>query len=147
MKEEGSYDLAGTVIGLAMTVHRELGPGFQESVYQNALALEFSEHGLVSEQFIKLSVFYKGRLVGDFVADMAFGKELIIELKAVSTILTAHEVQLVNYLKATGINEGFLLNFGAESLQFKKNTFIASHQNNILTRNSENSEILSKSAV
>jgi GxxExxY protein len=120
MKEGGSYDLAGTVIGLAMTVHRELGPGFQESVYQNALALEFSEHGLVSEQFIKLSVFYKGRLVGDFVADMAFGKELIIELKAVSIILTAHEVQLVNYLKATGINEGLLLNFGAESLQFKK---------------------------
>lgn len=112
--------MAGTVIGLAMTVHRELGPGFQESVYQNALALEFSEHGLVSEQFIKLSVFYKGRLIGDFVADMAFGKELIIELKAVSTILTAHEVQLVNYLKATGINEGLLLNFGAESLQFKK---------------------------
>lgn len=120
MIEEGSYDLAGTVIGVAMAVHRELGHGFQESVYQNAIALEFAELGLAFEQYIKLSVFYKGRLVGDFEADMAFGKELIIELKAVSAILPVHEVQLVNYLKATGINEGPLLNFGAESLQFKK---------------------------
>ncbi|MFM2298210.1 MAG: hypothetical protein RL117_1917 [Verrucomicrobiota bacterium] len=120
MIEEGSYDLAGTVIGVAMAVHRELGHGFQESVYQNALALEFADRGLAFEQYIKLSVFYKGRLVGDFEADMVFGKELIIELKAVSAILPVHEVQLVNYLKATGINEGLLLNFGAESLQFKK---------------------------
>lgn len=120
MSEDASYDLAGTVIGIAMTVHRELGHGFQESVYQNALALELAERGLAFEQYIKLSVFYKGRLVGDFEADMAFGKDLIVELKAVSTILPVHEVQLVNYLKATGINEGLLLNFGAESLQFKK---------------------------
>lgn len=120
MLDESSYDLAGTVIGIAMRVHRELGHGFQESVYQNALALEFAERNLVFEQYIKLSVFYKGRIVGDFEADMAFGKDLIIELKAVSTIIPAHEVQLVNYLKATGINEGLILNFGAESLQFKK---------------------------
>ncbi len=120
MLDESSYDLAGTVIGIAMRVHRELGHGFQESVYQNALALEFAERNLAFEQYIKLSVFYKGRIVGDFEADMAFGKDLIIELKAVSTIIPAHEVQLVNYLKATGINEGLILNFGAESLQFKK---------------------------
>jgi len=120
MLDESSYDLAGTVIGIAMRVHRELGHGFQDSVYQNALALEFAERNLAFEQYIKLSVFYKGRIVGDFEADMAFGKDLIIELKAVSAIIPAHEVQLVNYLKATGINEGLILNFGAESLQFKK---------------------------
>jgi len=117
---KNAYDLAGTVIGIAMTVHRARGHGFQESAYQNAPALEFAEHELAFEQYVKLSVFYQGRLVGDFEADMALGKELIIELKAVSTIMPAHKVQLVNYLKATGVNQGLLLNFGTESLPFKK---------------------------
>jgi GxxExxY protein len=114
------YDLAGRIIGAAMAVHTELGCGFVESVYQNSLALELADLSLDFDQYIKLSVFYKGRIVGDFEADMAIGKELLIELKAVSTLTIAHEVQLVNYLKATKIPEGLLVNFGAESLQFRK---------------------------
>lgn len=121
MHEKTTYDLAGQVIGCAMTVHRELGPGFAESVYQNALALEMGDAGISFSQFEKLCVFYHGRPVGDFEADMIAGnQDLIIELKAVETMVPAHEVQLVNYLAATRIETGLLLNFGSASLQFKK---------------------------
>jgi GxxExxY protein len=120
MQNNENYDLAGLIIGAAMEVHKEMGHGFNESVFQNSLAIELAERGIVFEQYVKLSVYYKARLVGDFEADMTIGRELIIELKAVSQLTPAHEQQLVNYLKATNINEGLLINFGAESLQFKK---------------------------
>ncbi len=115
-----SYDLAGQVIGLAMKVHSTLGPGFLESVYQNALAHELRKAGLKVETEIRLNVFYDDTIVGTFEADMIINKTLIIENKAVLQLQPAHEVQLVNYLTATRINEGVLLNFGSSSLEFKK---------------------------
>jgi hypothetical protein len=118
MKPE--YDLAGKVIGLAMQVHSTLGAGFVESVYENALCVELSAAQLDYERQKSLKVLYKQKIVGEFVTDILVTQALIIELKAVQTLLPIHEVQLVNYLTATGINEGLLLNFGAESLQFKK---------------------------
>jgi len=114
------YDLAGRVIGIAMEVHRTLGPGFVESVYENALLVELAASQLAFESQKALKVIYKGQCVGDFLVDIIVDMALVIELKAVQSLLPIHEVQLVNYLTATGIEEGVLLNFGSESLQFKK---------------------------
>ena len=120
MSEERELDLAGRVIGLAMKVHRKLGPGFLESVYENALALELTRAGLPFERQKPLQVHYEGVVVGDFAADLLIEGTLIVELKAVSAIAPVHEVQLVNYLTTTGIEDGLLLNFGAASLEFKR---------------------------
>jgi GxxExxY protein len=115
-----AYDLAGQVIGLAMKVHRTLGHGFMESVYQKALVYELAKAGLKVETDKLLQVRYENVVVGDFKADLIVNDELIVELKAVSTMVIEHEVQLVNYLAATGKEIGLLLNFGARSLEFKK---------------------------
>ena len=120
---DSKYDLAGIVIGCAMRVHRELGPGFLEKVYQNAIAIELAEAGLEFEVEKRIRVRYREQVIGDYVADIVVcdeESEIIVELKAVIALTTAHEVQLVNYRTATGIDIGLLLNFGGESLQFKK---------------------------
>jgi GxxExxY protein len=114
------YDLAGQVIGLAMRVHSTLGPGFLESVYQNALIHELRKADLAVEAEVRLSVKYDEVVVGDFVADLLIDRVLLVENKAVLSLAVAHEVQLVNYLTATGLDEGLLLNFGAARLEFKK---------------------------
>lgn len=110
------------VVGLAMKVHRELGMGFLESVYANALSLELSKTGVAFEREKRIPVFYEEKIVGDFIADFVVEEILIVELKAVEGLMTAHSVQLVNYLSATRIDTGLLLNFGARSLQFKTKT-------------------------
>ncbi len=120
MNPDDTYDLAGQVIGCAMTVHRTLGPGFLESVYENALALELQHSEITFERQQELSVSYRDQKVGHFKADLVVEGALIVELKSVRELNTQHEVQLVNYLTATGIETGLLLNFGAPSLQFKK---------------------------
>jgi GxxExxY protein len=103
-----------------MAVHRELGSGFLESVYEASLAVELEAAGIKFERQKELKVYYKNQVVGRFVADIVIESELIIELKAVQDLNVRHEVQLVNYLTATRIDEGLLLNFGDQSLQFKK---------------------------
>jgi len=115
-----TYDLCGQIIGLAMKVHSTLGPGFLESVYQNALIWELLKSGFRAEAERPISVRYNGQIVGAFTADLLVNDSLIIEPKAIQSLAKAHEVQLVNYLVATGIGEGLLLNFGAEHLEFKK---------------------------
>lgn len=121
MKEASEqYDLAGKVIGFAMKVHSTLGSGFLEAVYQNALALEMRRAGLKVEAEKAVSVRYEGELVGAFIADLLVNDVLIIETKAVQMLTKIHEVQLVNYLVATGMDEGLLLNFGTDRLEFKK---------------------------
>jgi len=112
-------DFAGEVIGLAMKVHRKLGPGFLESVYRNALMHELrkSRYDPTAEQPIK--VYYDDVEVGYFLADIVVG-DLILELKAVEKFAAIHEVQLVNYLNACRTDSGLLLNFGGESLTFKR---------------------------
>ncbi len=95
-------DLNGQVIGFAMKVHCTLGPGFLESVYQKALLYELAKSGFKVESDKPIQVRYEGVIVGDFKADLIVNDELIIELKAVSGITIEHEVQLVNYLAATG---------------------------------------------
>ena len=103
-----------------MKVHRTLGPGFLESVYHQALAHELGKEGLRFESEHPIPVRYDGVLVGDYVADLVVEQEVILEIKAVQDLAIAHEVQLVNYLTATGKDTGLLLNFGAASLQFHK---------------------------
>jgi len=113
-------DLTGQIIGLAMKVHRALGPGFLESVYQKALLFELAKAGYKVESDKPIQVRYEGVIVGDFKADLIVNEELIVELKAVTGIVVEHEIQLVNYLAATGKDIGLLINFGGRSLEFKK---------------------------
>lgn len=115
-------ELTHHVIGLAMEIHRELGPGFLESVYHRGLEIELAAHNIPFESEVPISVIYKGKPLGRFEADIVIrtDKPLLIELKAVEAITKAHEAQTVNYLAATGIDEALILNFGGLSLQFKR---------------------------
>jgi GxxExxY protein len=117
VEEDG---LTRQIIGCAMRVHQALGPGFMEVVYQNALLHELRKADLVIECEKRLQVRYDGVVVGDHVADMVVDGRVIVENKAVQALTREHEVQLVNYLTATGIDVGLLLNSGAVSLQIKR---------------------------
>jgi GxxExxY protein len=108
------------IIGLAIRVHKELGPGFLEAVYHKALMIELEEAGVDYQTGVPLEVFYRGRPAGTFVADLIIEKRLLLELKAIDVVASIHESQVVNYLKATGIDLGLLLNFGAAKLQVKR---------------------------
>ena len=112
--------LTETIIGCAMKVHRTLGPGFLESVYQKALAHELRTAGLTVECEKPIQVTYDGVVVGDFLENILVEGVVMVENKAVQALNPAHEVQLVNYLTATGIEIGLLLNFGGERLEFKR---------------------------
>jgi GxxExxY protein len=114
------YDLCGQVIGAAMKVHSAPRRGFLESVYQNALIWELQKLRLKVDAQRPITVHYDGKVVGVFTADLLVNDSLIVELKANQLLAKAHEVQLVNYLVATGIDERLLLNFGAERLEYKK---------------------------
>ena len=118
--ESKQYDLCGQVIGAAMKVHSALGPGFLESVYQNALVWELQKSGFKVDAQRPITVHYDDQVVGVFMADILVNDSLMLELKANQLVAKAHEVQLVNYLVATGIDEGLLLNFGAERLEYKR---------------------------
>jgi len=115
-------ELTEKIIGCAMKVHSALGPGFLESVYQKALAHELGKAGFKVECEKPITVHYDGVVVGEFSADMLVEERVMLELKANQTLVPANEVQLVNYLAATRIEIGLLLNFGAESLEFKRKT-------------------------
>jgi GxxExxY protein len=110
------------VIGEAMHAHRVLGPGFPELVYHNALLLRLKKAGLSVESEKPLPVYFEGEIVGNFVTDIIVEGRLLLELKAVSAIIPAHEVELVNYISATKIEVGLLLNFGSRSLEIKRRT-------------------------
>lgn len=112
--------LTEKIIGCAMRVHRTLGPGFLESVYQNALAHELGKSGLRCQTHIPLKVTCDNICVGDFVADLLVEDIVLIENKAILNLAPAHEAQIVNYPTATGVEIGLLLNFGGERLQFKR---------------------------
>lgn len=104
----------------AKEVRKHLTPGFEENVYKNALYLELKDNGLTLKTEVPLKVMYKGREVGNYRADMIVEDRVIVELKAVSSLTTMHEIQLVNYLTATGINDGLLINFGADHIQIQR---------------------------
>lgn len=106
------------IIGAAMAVHRELGPGFLEAVYQDALELEFQERGVRYEREVVLAVYYRGvRLASGYRADFVCFGAVLVELKALGQLGGAKKAQVIHYLKATGLERGLLLNFGAPRLE------------------------------
>ena len=105
-------NLTHRIIGFAFKIHNTLGAGFIESVYENALKIELNKIGISALQQQELDVFYEGQVVGHFKPDLWIPKILIIEVKALHALSKAHEVQLVNYLTATHIDDGLLINFG-----------------------------------
>jgi GxxExxY protein len=113
-------DLTYAIIGAAMEVHRILGPGFLESVYEEALAHEFDLRGIPYERQAKLAVRYKDIVAGEFRADFLVDGKVVVELKAVKALTEGDEAQLLNYLKGTGYRVGLLLNFGSSSLEYKR---------------------------
>ncbi len=113
-------DLSYAIIGAAMEVHRILGGGFLEAVYQAALAHELALRGIAFEQQVRLPVHYKDVLVGEYVADFVIEGKIILEIKSVSALNDVHKAQAINYLVATGYKLALLLNFGTESLQHRR---------------------------
>lgn len=112
-------DITSLVLKAFFNVYNELGYGFLEKVYENALLIELNELGLKAEQQVRINVLYGKRIVGDYFVDIVVNELVILELKAIEKLNSIHEVQLVNYLKATDIEVGLLLNFGKEP-QYKR---------------------------
>ena len=112
--------LSQTVLACAFEVSNRLGVGFVESVYENALCVELQQLGVNFTQQKPLKVIYKGSVIGNFVTDIIVENRLLIELKVVSEFNKAHRAQVINYLKATGIPVGLLLNFGTPKLGVKR---------------------------
>lgn len=112
--------LSEQVIGCAIEVSNTLGAGFLESVYENALCEEMVRKGLHFQRQKPLQVKYKGKLVGNYIADVVVEDRLLLELKALSRLSGEHEAQVMNYLKASGLSVGLLFNFGVPKLSFKR---------------------------
>jgi len=112
-------DLTHTIIGCAYKVHNTLGPGFLEKVYENALRIELEKAGFRVKQQEPINVVYDGQIVGEYYSDLWVNERVMVELKATLVLTKEHEVQLVNYLTATGVDDGLLINFGP-SVQVKR---------------------------
>ena len=112
--------LTQQIIGAAFAVHRELGPGFLEKVYETALLIDLAEKGVPAKSQAEIPVYYRSRPVGLYYADLLVDGIIICEIKAVQAIIPAHEAQLLHYLKATGLQLGLIFNFGARSLEFRR---------------------------
>jgi GxxExxY protein len=119
----GSYEfesLSSRVIGAAIEVHKQLGPGFKEEVYETALCHELSKRGIRFAYQVTIPVHYDGVLVGTHVLDLLVEDSLVVELKFVATLLDVHYAQLQGYLRAAGVHVGLLLNFGDHPLTIKR---------------------------
>ena len=113
-------DTSFQIIAAVYEVHNILGFGFLESVYQKALVKELLLRGLKAEAQKEIIVRYKGEGIGSFYADIVVNDDIILELKAIENLTKAHEAQLLNYLKGTGLKLGFLINFGKEKAIYKR---------------------------
>ena len=115
--------LTEAIIGSAFKVSNTLGSGFLEKVYENALAIELKTSGLKCVQQQPIPVSYQGIVVGEYYADILVEGEVVLEIKAAKEIDESHQAQLINYLKATGIHRGLILNFGTPKLGYKRMVF------------------------
>ena len=113
-------EMSYRIVGLVMKVHSELGGGFLEKVYENALMLLLNKEGIPARQQAPISVFFEGQSVGDYFADILVDGKIILELKTVEKIGDAHRAQVINYLRATGLKLGMILNFGKKSLEYER---------------------------
>ena len=114
--DEITYQIRGAIF----EVNRVLGAGFLEKVYENALVIELRERGLNVKEQVPLNVLYKEKSVGEYYADIIVEDQVIVELKSVEQLKKIHEAQLLNYLKATGIKVGLLVNFYGEKADIKR---------------------------
>ena len=117
MKHE---DLTGRILKICFDVSNELGCGFLESVYQKALLIALAEDGLKAESQVQLMVMFRNQQIGEFYPDIIVEDTVIIELKAVKALSSEHYAQVLNYLKATGVEVGLLVNFGSPKLEFRR---------------------------
>jgi GxxExxY protein len=108
-------EITRKIIGAFFHVYNTLGYGFLEKVYENALIITLRKSGLQVEQQVRIPVLFEGEVVGDYIADLLVEGKVIVEVKAADALCEAHEAQLLNYLRATGITVGLLLNFGKEA--------------------------------
>ncbi|MBO0721831.1 MAG: GxxExxY protein, partial [Blastocatellia bacterium] len=115
----GDDEITKIIIGCAYDVHNKLGSGFLEKVYENALRIELYKKGLKVKQQESIKVWYESQVVGEYCADLWVEDRIIVELKAVQSVAKEHELQLVNYLTATNVETGLLINFGS-SVQVRR---------------------------
>ncbi|MBW1784486.1 MAG: GxxExxY protein [Deltaproteobacteria bacterium] len=113
-------ELTEKIIGCAYRVYNKMGFGFLESVYEKCMLIELNKANLVAESQKPITVYYDNQIVGEFVADIIVNDKVILELKSLRRIIKAHEVQLVNYLVATGKPVGLILNFGERKVEVKR---------------------------
>ena len=123
MEEYLHKELTSSVINAFYKVYNTLGYGFLEKVYENAMRIELTKSGISVEQQKNIKVYYESQMVGDYYADLLVKELVILELKAVESICEEHEAQLLNYLKATNIEIGLLLNFGKKP-EIKRKIFM-----------------------
>lgn len=115
-------ELIETIVDCAKRVRSQLTPGFEEKIYKNAMFIELRDNGVGVETEVPFNVYYKDHVVGSYKADMIANRKVIIELKATNALVPINEVQLVNYLTATGIDDGILINFGSEKIEIRHRT-------------------------
>ena len=113
-------DLSYKIVGLAMTVHNELGYGFLEKVYENAMMVLLRRDGITAQQQYPIKVQFQGEIIGDYYADILVEDKIILELKSTDQIVDVHRAQTLNYLKATGLKLALILNFGKEKLEYER---------------------------
>ncbi len=114
-------ELSDKIIGLAIDVHKTLGSGFLEKVYENSLMIELENNNISSKSQFPAPVFYKEKTVGEYYCDILVEDKIILELKVAKNIEPVHEAQLLHYLNATGLKVGYIINFGHPAkLQFKR---------------------------
>ena len=117
-------ELSDKIIDCAIEVHRKLGNGFLEKVYENALIIELKKNNINAMSQKKIGVKYEGQLVGEYYADIIVENKIILELKSCEKIHDIHKAQLINYLKATSKKVGYIINFGSQNqLEFKRIVF------------------------
>ncbi|HEY8560276.1 MAG TPA: GxxExxY protein [Pyrinomonadaceae bacterium] len=121
MEEKIIYrELSYKIVGLAIQVRKELGFGFLEKVYENALMVSLQENGIEARRQFPVKVTFHGRITGDYIADILVENQIILELKAQDKIINAHKAQTLNYLRATNLRLAILLNFGKDRLEHER---------------------------
>ena len=110
-------ELIDLIAECAKNVRKQLAAGYEEKIYKNAMYIEMKKHGILVETEVPFKVYYDGVIVGEYRADLVADRKVIVKLKAVNALVKYHSVQLVNYLTATGLDDGILINFGSEKLE------------------------------
>jgi GxxExxY protein len=113
-------ELTGKILEACFEVSKELGAGFLESVYEKALLISLAQKGLHVESQVRLKVHFRGVVVGKFSADLLVEDKVIVEVKAIESLLNKHYAQVINYLKATGLEVGMIVNFGNAKLEYRR---------------------------